>query len=122
MVFVTGGTGFIGTKLVTELVQKGHIIHVLRRPTSNTEGLEHERIHLFTGDLMDGESLRKAMEGCTQVYHLAAYAKNWAEDSKNLLSEQRGRTLQFVGNGKGVGRGTSSVYFLHCHLWANRVC
>jgi nucleoside-diphosphate-sugar epimerase len=52
MVFVTGGTGFIGTKLVTELVQKGHIIHVLRRPTSNTEGLEHERIHLFTGDCL----------------------------------------------------------------------
>ncbi len=53
MVFITGGTGFIGTKLVTELVQKGHIIHVLRRPpTSNTEGLEHERIHLFTGDCL----------------------------------------------------------------------
>ena len=52
MVFVTGGTGFIGTKLVTELVQKGHIIHVLRRPTSNTEGLAHERIHLFTGDCL----------------------------------------------------------------------
>jgi nucleoside-diphosphate-sugar epimerase len=84
MVFVTGGTGFIGTKLVTELVQKGHIIHVLRRPTSNAEGLEHERIHLFTGDLMDCESLRKAMEGCTQLYHLAAYAKNWAKDSKTF--------------------------------------
>ena len=52
MVFVTGGTGFIGTKRVTELVQKGHIIHVLRRPTSNTEGLEHERIHLFRGDCL----------------------------------------------------------------------
>ena len=84
MVFVTGGTGFIGTKRVTELVQKGHIIHVLRRSTSNTEGLEHERIHLFTGDLMDYESLRKAMEGCTQVYHLAAYAKKWAKDSKTF--------------------------------------
>ena len=81
---VTGGTGFIGTKLVTELVRKGHIIHVLRRPTSNTEGLEHERIHLFTGDLIDCESIRKAMEGCTQVYHLAAYAKNWAKDSKTF--------------------------------------
>jgi putative NADH-flavin reductase len=60
-VLVTGGTGFIGTKLVTELVRKGHIIHVLKRPTSDTEGLEHERIHLFTGDLIDCESIRKAM-------------------------------------------------------------
>ena len=83
-VFVTGGTGFIGTKLVAELVWKGHIVHVLRRPTSHTEELEHERIHLFTGDLMNSESIRKAMEGCTQVYHLAAYAKNWAKDSKTF--------------------------------------
>ena len=58
-VFVTGGTGFIGTKLVAELVRKGHIVHVLRRPTSHTEELEHERIHLFTGDLMNSESIRK---------------------------------------------------------------
>jgi len=83
-VLVTGGTGFIGTKLVTELVRRGHIIHVLRRPTSNMEGLEHEMIHLFTGDLIDCESIRKAMEGCTQAYHLAAYAKNWAKDSKTF--------------------------------------
>jgi nucleoside-diphosphate-sugar epimerase len=81
---VTGGTGFVGTKLVVELVRKGQIVHVLSRPTSNTEGLDHERIHLFTGDLMDYESIKRAMEGCTQVYHLAAYAKNWAKDPKTF--------------------------------------
>jgi nucleoside-diphosphate-sugar epimerase len=79
-VFVTGGTGFIGTKLVNELVRRGHTVHVLRRPISNIEGLEHERIRLFVGDLWDCDSIRKGMEGCQQVYHLAAYAKNWAKD------------------------------------------
>jgi len=43
-VFVTGGTGFIGTRLVNELIQKGHTVHVLRRPTSNLEGLAGEGI------------------------------------------------------------------------------
>jgi nucleoside-diphosphate-sugar epimerase len=80
-IFVTGGTGFIGTKLVNELVRKGHTVHVLRRPTSNTEGLGCEGIHLFLGDLEDCDSIHKGMEGCQQVYHLAAYAKNWARDS-----------------------------------------
>jgi len=86
-VLVTGGTGFIGRKLVAELVRQNHTVHVLRRPTSDAEGLDHERIHLFTGDLMDGQSIRKAMEGCTQVYHLAAYAKNWAKDSKSFYRD-----------------------------------
>jgi nucleoside-diphosphate-sugar epimerase len=79
-VFVTGGTGFIGTKLVNELVRRGHTVHVLRRPISNIQGLEHEGIRLFVGDLWDCDSIRKGMEGCQQVYHLAAYAKNWAKD------------------------------------------
>lgn len=79
-VFVTGGTGFIGTQLMNELVLRGHTVHVLTRATSDKEGLKDERIHLFTGDLMDCESIRNAMEGCTQVYHLAAYAKNWAKN------------------------------------------
>jgi len=79
-VFVTGGTGFIGTKLVNELVRRGHTVHVLRRPISNIGGLKHEGIRLFIGDLWDCDSIRKGMEGCHQVYHLAAYAKNWAKD------------------------------------------
>ena len=80
-VFVTGGTGFIGTRLVNELIRKGHTVHVLSRPTSNIDGLGGEGIRLFVGDLENCDSIRKGMEDCQQVYHLAAYAKNWARDS-----------------------------------------
>lgn len=79
-VFVTGGTGFIGTKLVNALVQKGHTIRVLSRSSSNRTGLTHDRISFVTGDLMDQRSLAEGMKGCSQVYHLAAYAKNWSKD------------------------------------------
>lgn len=79
-IFVTGGTGFIGTKLVNALVEKGHSVRALSRSRSNREGLGHERISFVTGDLLDKDSLRRGMEGCDQVYHLAAYAKNWAKD------------------------------------------
>lgn len=80
-VFVTGSTGFIGTKLVNALVQRGDTVHALTRGTSNKDGLQHDRIKLVTGDILDRASLQKGMEGCSQVYHLAAYAKNWARDS-----------------------------------------
>ncbi len=79
-VFVTGSTGFIGTKLVNELVRRGNTVHALTRGTSNKEGLAHERIKLVLGDIQDCASLLKGMEGCNQVYHLAAYAKNWSKD------------------------------------------
>ena len=79
-VFVTGATGFIGTKLVNELVRQGQIIHALTRQTSNKDGLSHDQIRLVPGDISDRESLIKGMRGCSQVYHLAAYAKNWSRD------------------------------------------
>jgi nucleoside-diphosphate-sugar epimerase len=79
-VFVTGSTGFIGTKLVNELVKLGNTVHALTRGTSNKDGLSHEHIKLVTGDIQDRSSLLKGMEGCNQVYHLAAYAKNWSKD------------------------------------------
>jgi nucleoside-diphosphate-sugar epimerase len=81
-VFVTGATGFIGTKLVNELVRKGHSVRALSRSTSNRSGLDNEKIEIVQGDILDPESLARGIQGCSQVYHLAAYAKNWAPDKK----------------------------------------
>jgi nucleoside-diphosphate-sugar epimerase len=81
-IFVTGATGFIGTKLVNELVHQGHTVHALARAASNRDGLNHERIQFVQGDIMNRESLLAGMKGCTHVFHLAAYAKNWARDPK----------------------------------------
>ncbi len=81
-IFVTGATGFIGTKLVNELVRQGHLVHALTRSASNLDGLQHERIKCVQGDILDPVSLRKGMEGCTHLYHLAAYAKNWSKNPR----------------------------------------
>ena len=86
-VFVTGSTGFIGTALVSELVQRGHTVHALARVASNTDGLTHERISIVMGNIMDPESLVRGLQGCTQVYHLAAYAKNWAKDPSTFFRQ-----------------------------------
>ncbi len=46
------------------------------------------------GDITDPESLRRGMAGCSQVYHLAGYAKNWARDGKTYLGINVGGLLQ----------------------------
>jgi nucleoside-diphosphate-sugar epimerase len=84
-VFVTGSTGFIGTALVNELVRRGHAVHALVRAASNTDGLTNQHISMVRGDILDPESLVRGLRGCTQVYHLAAYAKNWARDPSTFF-------------------------------------
>jgi nucleoside-diphosphate-sugar epimerase len=105
-VFVTGSTGFIGTKLVNELVKRGNTVHALTRGTSNKDGLSHERIKLVTGDIQDRTSLQKGMEGCNQVYHLAAYAKNWSRDTSVFFKQnvEGMRNVFEVAKAAGVGR------------------
>ncbi len=80
-IFVTGATGYIGNHLAKRLAAEGHIIHALCRKTSSKTVLDHPGILQFEGDITDPVSIEKAMEGCQQVYHLAAFARVWAKDS-----------------------------------------
>ena len=79
-ILVTGATGFIGINLALELAKKGFIVHALYRDESKTKSLQHKNIKLFRGNILDIESLKKAMESCEFVFHLAAYAKVWSKN------------------------------------------
>lgn len=80
-IFLTGATGFIGSVLMRQLINDGHIVHVLYRSASfNKVDLSHSKILHFKGDLLNFSSLEQAMRGCEQAYHLAAYARVWAPD------------------------------------------
>ena len=90
-ILVTGATGFIGTRLVGGLIERGYGVRALSRRANpepppgfdDSAGggpLAHERVELVRGDITDPESLGRAIEGCSYVFHLAAYAKNWAPD------------------------------------------
>lgn len=79
-VFLTGASGFIGRHLAQQLAHNGTVVHVLARSTSQTNHLQHDNIKIFEGDLLDAASIRQAMTGCSQVYHLAGLAKMWMKD------------------------------------------
>lgn len=73
-VFVTGGTGYIGNRIVHHLVDKGYTVHALVRSKQKANLLQREGIELFVGDLTNKEAMIEAMLGCDFIIHSAAFA------------------------------------------------
>jgi dihydroflavonol-4-reductase len=70
-VLVTGASGMLGAGLCRHLVEDGEeVVALVRRPLTHPL-LSGLAIRQMIGDLLDRESLRKAMEGCDGVYHAA---------------------------------------------------
>ncbi|MEM8962177.1 MAG: NAD-dependent epimerase/dehydratase family protein [Acidobacteriota bacterium] len=69
-VLVTGGTGFLGRRLLARLAPK-HEVRALVRPSSDRSRLP-DGIELVTGDVTDRASLEAAAAGCDAMIHAAA--------------------------------------------------
>jgi nucleoside-diphosphate-sugar epimerase len=80
-IFVSGATGSIGAHLVKILSERGDTIHALVRSTEKARSLSFDNVFPFHGDITDKESVDRAMKGCEQAYHVAAYAEVWAKDT-----------------------------------------
>lgn len=68
-VFVTGGTGFVGSALVRRLSRIGHAVHVLARASSDRRSLEHLPITWHEGDLLDAPSVARALGRASDSAH-----------------------------------------------------
>lgn len=74
---VTGGAGFIGSHLVDFLLEWGEKVSVLDNLSSGSlrnmdRWVDHENLNFMKGDLLDGDDIYKALNGCDTVYHMAA--------------------------------------------------
>jgi len=78
---VTGATGFVGWHVARKLLERGHTVRALVRPTSKVRELELEVIN---GDLRDSNSLERAVTGCGLVFHVAADYRLWSKDPAEL--------------------------------------
>jgi nucleoside-diphosphate-sugar epimerase/predicted dehydrogenase len=78
---ILGATGFIGRKLMRQLMESGHRVRVLvRNPGKIAADMRNPRLECLQGDLNDAVALRNAMTGIDCVYHLArADVKSWTD-------------------------------------------
>lgn len=79
---VTGATGFLGWHIAKVLLDRGHSVRSLVRPSSRLRDLEG--VEAVPGDLRDPASLAKAVTGCGLVFHAAADYRLWAKDPSEL--------------------------------------
>ncbi len=72
MNLVTGATGHIGNVLVRELLASGQRVRALVRSGKTPPALAGLDVEIAPGDVLDEDSLERAMHGVNVIYHLAA--------------------------------------------------
>ena len=79
-VLITGATGFIGNHVTRLCLEKGDEVRVMVMPGEDRSPLDGMDVEFVEGNLLDGDSLRKAVTGVEQLYHLAAMFAIWTKD------------------------------------------
>ena len=73
MVFVTGGTGFIGSRVILRLVQSHFPIKILIRPKNEATKLPHNMaLNVAVSSLRDRRSLRAVLSGVDTIFHFSS--------------------------------------------------
>jgi dihydroflavonol-4-reductase len=70
-ILITGATGLVGVNLVQKLAESDHGLRILTRVHSNTKAIDHLNLERVIGNVSDYESVRRAVDGCEIVFHLA---------------------------------------------------
>jgi len=76
-VFITGGTGFVGSAVIRKLLADGHEVRALVRTGANTRMLDGLPVARVSGDLSDITVMQQAMTGCEWIFHVAALYAYW---------------------------------------------
>lgn len=95
-VLVTGGTGFIGSNLAAALVNEGYRVRILRRPSSDLRAVSDFDAEHVLGDIRDQDAVRRAVQGCDTVFHVAALVSYWKRQREQLFDINVGGTANVV--------------------------
>jgi nucleoside-diphosphate-sugar epimerase len=134
MILVTGGTGFIGSHLLFQLVQQDQQVRALKRPSSSLDLVNRvfgyysdrpkgllDKIQWVEGDLNDYESVVSALDGVQFVYHAGAVVSFHSNDRAEIIKtniegtanivnaclEQKVEKLLFVSSIGALGRAVA---------------
>ena len=119
-VLVTGANGLLGANIVRELIKRGYDVRIFARKTSDLSGLKEVKFERVDGDILDPESIDKAVAGCDYVIHSAANTSQWPTNfshyepvnvtgTKHVIDAVKKHAVKrfvFVSSANAFGNGT----------------
>lgn len=111
-IFVTGGSGFVGSEIIRQLLAAGHTVRSLVH--SKKASASAPQLELWPGDATEAESLQGALAGCDAIIHLigiirevpdqqVTFQRLHVDATRNILAAAREqgirRYLQMSANG-----------------------
>lgn len=147
MIFVTGGTGLVGSHILLELSKKEEKFKALKRNSSSLSICENifkhynaedlfAKINWVVGDINDISSLESGMHNCEQVLHCAAVVSFQSSDAKllkkvniegtanvmNVALNSGVKKVGFVSSIAALGRNlTEGIVDEECHFKATKL-
>ena len=95
-VLLTGGTGHVGSSLGHQLVRQGRSVRALVRSLERGKAALPPECELLQGDVTDIDSLRRAIQDCSVVYHVAALPEQWLADPSTFSRVNVGGTQNMI--------------------------
>ena len=111
-VFMTGGTGFVGTTLARELTQKGHSVTVLMRTGESARNLP-QGARALQGDPTVRGAWQEAVPGHEVFINLAGASifTRWTDEAKRVIRESRILTTKHLVEAMAPRKGKESHLF-----------
>lgn len=123
MIFVTGGTGLVGSHLLFELVSSNKKVKALKRPTSNIQQVLKtfsyysenadalfSQIEWVDGDILDYYSMEKILSGTSEIYHCAAIISFETKERLRMISNNVEGTANIIN--AAIENGIKKI----CHV------
>lgn len=87
---VTGGSGFVGSRLIQMLLTNGWSVRAMGRSPESCRKIAQLGARVVEADLADGDALELAVQGCSAVFHAAAFFKLWGPEQQFINANIEG--------------------------------
>jgi nucleoside-diphosphate-sugar epimerase len=119
-IFVTGGTGFIGERVVRKLRARGDHVVALVRSDPRSATFDDPGVELARGNVSDGASVRRALNGCEAVFHLAGvYRVGIRRNERPAMYDANVRGTKVVLDAAQEAGVPRILYVSTCNVFGN---